>query len=956
VLGERANEGLALRDIGFAYEHQGDIAQALVHYTQAMDMLEAVRAVAGSEQGRAGFIAQHADIYQRTALLYHQQGQDDLAFLVSERGRARAFLDSLATGAVQLSDQASAALLAQEQETYTARQSAQDALASARAAKSSDAALVAGLEQQLKDATTRYAAAQAAIEQSNGQLAELVPGRTSHVLGVADVQKLLAPQTTLVSFSVGTEQTLAFILTQERFQTAVLSVGQSALRDQVRALLDSPAFQQQAHPPEAVALYTSLIAPLKQYLTTPHLAIIPHQALHYLPFAALSDGSRYLTDDYVLSVLPSASALPFIRANTGRPPAPPLILDNPVTGQPDLAPLPFAEREAQAVAALYGVQPLLGNQATEAELRVRVAQAGILHLAAHGRYDPAAPLASLLALALGAGQQPEADGRLEAGEVYSLDLWIWRLPGRRPDRRCAAPAIIQGLLSVLAWSEYREGRWIRLPCTSSQDTFGDIEQQLIGVRMLLAAIHTTSRANTARDRLNFLLQPRRLPHRLGHAHHVQPQRLGCFGQAARRLLPTAHQQQPVLHDLPQDFGIHLAQHPPLLHLAQHVDLPLALPELENQLDLPARMSQDHRLSQCELRGRDARDKHGPSRQRQPHRADRLALLARRRPQAPPPLIGHLLRHPLRQQSCFQVRGLAQTDRQIQGRRVGVGRKQRQQIPPASIRGLERGGGLGTRQPPHPAPRQLSQTLQLPVAQIGQPQCAWRQRQIQAAVAVGVAAILELGQPAPSSQVQLQLHLERGGAVISAAATAFPDLGRAGRQHDGGAILEIDTVEAFEQRDGDRIGGHDGANSSSQHLLQTQRGLMREALIEALRRELDTQRGSGLGQVIERRLGVGQQTKRQGLGEDAARDLRLALNKAGLAASAIGFGGQHGLQGFGNLWYRLHWEAPVGHQLCEYSRMTPQVLLFVYLRLMRMPPCCLAPRFACRYPSLIRKGR
>src|SRR5262249_49555754 len=161
-----------------------------------------------SEQGRAGFIAQYASLYEQAALLAHQQHQDDLAFLVSERGRARVFLDSLATGSVQLSDQQSAALLAQEHETYTARQVAQDALAKARATESPDAALVTELEQQLKDATTQYTAALAAIEQNNSQLAELVPGRTSGVLGVADVQKLLAPQTTLLSFFIGEEQTL----------------------------------------------------------------------------------------------------------------------------------------------------------------------------------------------------------------------------------------------------------------------------------------------------------------------------------------------------------------------------------------------------------------------------------------------------------------------------------------------------------------------------------------------------------------------------------------------------------------------------------------------------------------------------------------------------------------------------------------------------------------------------
>jgi tetratricopeptide (TPR) repeat protein len=107
-VGDRANEGTTLANIGYVYEQMGQPAQALDYYEQAMDILETVRVSAGSEQGRAGFIAQHADLYHRATWLYHQQEQDAQAFYTSERGRARAFLDALATGAVVLADGAAA--------------------------------------------------------------------------------------------------------------------------------------------------------------------------------------------------------------------------------------------------------------------------------------------------------------------------------------------------------------------------------------------------------------------------------------------------------------------------------------------------------------------------------------------------------------------------------------------------------------------------------------------------------------------------------------------------------------------------------------------------------------------------------------------------------------------------------------------------------------------------------
>ncbi len=84
---------------------------------------------------------------------------------------------------------------------------------------------------------------------------------------------------------------------------------------------------------------------------------LAHHVLYYLPFAALTDGERYLVDDYTLSYLPSASVLQFIR--------------------------------------------LIREAATESVVREQAGVSHILHLAAHGVYNPVAPLQSLLALAPG---------------------------------------------------------------------------------------------------------------------------------------------------------------------------------------------------------------------------------------------------------------------------------------------------------------------------------------------------------------------------------------------------------------------------------------------------------------------------------------------------------------------------------------------------------------------------
>jgi CHAT domain-containing protein len=158
----------------------------------------------------------------------------------------------------------------------------------------------------------------------------------------------------------------------------------------------------------------------RQLLTTPFLTIVPHRVLHYLPFAALGDGQHYLIDDMALSVLPSVSSLPFIQANASHTLGNPLILGNPATLDSTLEPLQGAEQEAIYVARLYGRTALLGGEATERAVRELGQQAGIVHLAAHGRIDSEEPLASSIILAPNEGD----DGRLQVREVYGLQMSV----------------------------------------------------------------------------------------------------------------------------------------------------------------------------------------------------------------------------------------------------------------------------------------------------------------------------------------------------------------------------------------------------------------------------------------------------------------------------------------------------------------------------------------------------
>ena len=82
--------------------------------------------------------------------------------------------------------------------------------------------------------------------------------------------------------------------------------------------------------------------------------------------------------------------------------------------------LPYAEREAAAVARIYGGDLLTEGQATEAEVKRRVSRAKVVHLATHALVDADRPLYSKLVLAQ--DSTGEEDGLLHTYEIYQMKL------------------------------------------------------------------------------------------------------------------------------------------------------------------------------------------------------------------------------------------------------------------------------------------------------------------------------------------------------------------------------------------------------------------------------------------------------------------------------------------------------------------------------------------------------
>ena len=416
-MSDRRGEAASLSNLGLAYDSLGQHQKAIEHYQQSIEVRESIHSDLNIEELKISFVGEQIPIYERLIGLLLQDNCFKEAFNYVERSRARAFLDQFANGLCDFRTGASDRLLKQEQTIKNEITALRIQLVTLRNRPSNewDTEAIATLQNQLITLEKDYTNLLTELKLQSPETASLV---SVDVASLDEIQSLLDADTTLLEYFVTEERTLAFIITRNSFQTATLNVTQEDLTKKIEAFRRFASLKN-PHPKSLQQLYEWLIAPLKPYLKTSQLAIVPHGVLHYLPFAALTDGNRYLSDNYTLTTLPSASILRFLPQKRKPSTDTLLALGNPTTTEP-LPRLHFAEQEVYAIASLYNTQPLIGTAANESVVFSQAGNAEILHLAVHGEFNKHNPLFSTLYLAPDA----EHDGRLEVHDIYTLDLTI----------------------------------------------------------------------------------------------------------------------------------------------------------------------------------------------------------------------------------------------------------------------------------------------------------------------------------------------------------------------------------------------------------------------------------------------------------------------------------------------------------------------------------------------------
>lgn len=391
-----------LYDRGRIALHENNRPAAIDYWSRAVEVIERQRATINTEASRIGFVGDKQAVYRQLIAALFAERRYAEAFDYLERSKSRALVDMLA----RKQDFAIAAADAAGVRDLLAQASVSEFEARA-------AAQPGGVRGGQRNLTVQ--SARSAIAQQAPELATLVSVSSTTL---AEILALIPADEALLEYYYDDEALYAFVLTRQGLQGARLR--SSGLEDEVRLLrqqLENP-LPGNAHMETAQKLYARLIAPLEGMLDKPKLLIVPHGALHYLPFAALHDGTDFLLVRYALRMLPSASVIKHLRASDTAKPGGILAFGNPDLGDPQYD-LRYAQEEAQGIIKVVPQsRALLRKEATESALRRYGSGFAYLHFATHGQFDAQAPLKSALLLTPEGGN----NGLLTVDKLYSMRL------------------------------------------------------------------------------------------------------------------------------------------------------------------------------------------------------------------------------------------------------------------------------------------------------------------------------------------------------------------------------------------------------------------------------------------------------------------------------------------------------------------------------------------------------
>jgi CHAT domain-containing protein len=406
---------------GRYYENTGEKDRAVEAYQKSVEEIENFRSRFSTDELKSSYMNNKMEVYDRLIRLLMEQGEKLNALRYAERGKARAFLDLLGNKKVGLKKEKPSPLIEREQalssqivllkKQYNQSLFDDESVGENRASR-------AVIGEELTRAQEQYTQLLLEIKLNDPAYHSLISVEPANI---ETIQELIDNSEVLLEYWTGSANTTLWLIRKKDIQAIILPKTAMEVYKYVENYREAIQSMSVASATMAKRGYDWLLKPVAPLIKKNEvIGIIPHGALHLLPFQALmNEEGRYLAETNILFYAPSASVYYENKKKS------------PVKGENMLAMalgkmnigtfsgLPGTQKEVDEISKIWpGIKLVTEKESTEGLLKASAAGYQYLHLATHGYFNEDQPTYSFLLFAASEAD----DGQLTVNEVFGLSL------------------------------------------------------------------------------------------------------------------------------------------------------------------------------------------------------------------------------------------------------------------------------------------------------------------------------------------------------------------------------------------------------------------------------------------------------------------------------------------------------------------------------------------------------
>jgi CHAT domain-containing protein len=400
--------------LGQLHEARMETDSAIRAYRTSIDIIEGIRGNFTIEEFKSSYLEDKMEVYSSLIRLLMESGDGGGSLQVSERARSRTFLDMLGNHRILVGDEEGSELASLEQDLRQEIQSL------SRLLQKEDMGMTRGsqrqaLIQEIVEAQEQYEAVVTRIKLYDPDYASMVNMETVKII---DLQSQMEPGMAFLVYWVGKDKLYAWLIFRDRLISKTIALNEDRITNVVTTCRRGVSNDRNDPYLEG---YRHLIKPIERELQDcSTLVIIPHLALHFLPFQSLMpDSLSHMIDRYDLLYTPSLSAYALSSGKEVDPRKQFLALALGELELGGLPPLPGTTKEVSSISTLFrDPEVSYGTSSTEAYFKSSADPFELIHLATHGVMVREQPMYSYLVLA----PSDEEDGMLTVREIFGLNL------------------------------------------------------------------------------------------------------------------------------------------------------------------------------------------------------------------------------------------------------------------------------------------------------------------------------------------------------------------------------------------------------------------------------------------------------------------------------------------------------------------------------------------------------